>query len=143
MSGIKRTQADIAFSKCIRFRAHYSCERCGTQYNEKSTSLECSHFHGRASWSVRFHPDNCASLCTGCHMYLTANPAEHRRWFEDLIGSVRYEILLELKRDTRIGKVYRATGGKGDIARHYRDELKRMEQARAAGDREVDFEAWQ
>ena len=76
-------------------------------------------------------------------MYLTANPAEHRRWFEDLIGSGRYEILLDLKRDTKIGKTYRATGGKGDIAKHYRDELKRMIEARNSGEREVDFEAWQ
>lgn len=142
MSCIKRTPADIAFSKCIRLRAGYQCQRCGTQYHNKSNGLECSHFHSRANWSLRLHPDNCASLCTGCHMYLSGNPAEHRRWFEELIGPGRYQMLLDLKRDTKVGKAIKQTGGKGEIAKHYRDELKQMEFKRYVGEI-VDFDWWQ
>lgn len=142
MSGIQRTPADIAFSKCVRFRAHYSCERCGAQHNETSMGLHCSHVHGRRAWSVRFHPDNAFSLCYGCHSHFGSNPHEHEAFAIEQLGKGRYELLLELKRDTRLGKDYRTTKGKGDIAKHYRDELTRMIEARAKGETEINFEAW-
>jgi hypothetical protein len=137
MSCIKRTPADIAFSRCVRYRAGYQCERCGAQHTESSMGLHCSHVHGRRSWSVRFHPENAFALCYGCHSYMGSNPHEHEAFAISKIGPGRYELLLELKRDTRLGKVYRQTGGKGEIAKHYRNELKRMESTK-----EPDFDAW-
>lgn len=76
-------------------------------------------------------------------MYLTANPSEHKRWYESQIGLGRIEMLMDLKRDTALGKKYRQTQGKGELSRHYRDELKKMIEARNNGEREVNFEAWQ
>ena len=40
---IKITPADTAFSKCVKERADWKCERCGTQYQEGDRGLHCSH----------------------------------------------------------------------------------------------------
>lgn len=123
---IKITPADQAFSKCVRTRAGFKCERCGAQHDEKSMGLHCSHFWSRGNWSVRFDPLNASSLCYGCHAFLGGNPEEHRRWFYERLGRVRYEILEERKNDLKLGREMRKTKGKGEIAKHFRNELTRM-----------------
>jgi len=138
MSCIKRTPADIAFSRCVRYRAGYQCQRCGAQHDESSMGLHCSHVHGRRSWSVRFHPENAFALCYGCHSYLGGQPHEHEQFAISLMGPGRYEMLLDIKRSVALGKIYRITDGRGPIAKHYRDELARMIRT---GIRQ--FEAWQ
>ncbi len=95
-SGVNPTmrQMDKAFSEVIRKRAvnrRGGCERCGGQ--KQWQQLQCSHFHGRAKWSVRFDSDNCAGLCSGCHMYLTAHPLEHIRWFKGQLGETKFTLL--------------------------------------------------
>jgi len=125
--GIKVTPADSAFSKCVRALAGWCCEVCGTPYTPSDTGLHCSHFHGRANWGVRFDPDNAEAACYGCHAKLEGNPHEFTRRWEQKLGPYRYELLLERKRDTGLGKMYRKTKGKGDIAKHFREQLKRIE----------------
>ena len=121
---MKITPADQAFSKLIRARAKWRCEMCGTQYEEGSQGLHCSHFHGRANWSVRFDPNNCEAACMGCHMKCEGNPHEFtNRWMKKL-GKGAYEILLERKNDISLAKLYRKTKGKGEIAKHFRDQLQ-------------------
>jgi len=128
MGAIKRTPADDAFSKCIRALAGWNCERCGTHYPEgRRQALDCSHFHGRGKWGTRFHPDNASSLCYGCHAYLGSHPSEHSAWFEKRIGSGRFELLQEAANDTFRGRVYRKTKGIGEVAKHYREQLKQIE----------------
>ena len=121
---IKRTPADDAFSKCIRALANYCCEVCGTGYTDKDVGLHCSHFHGRANWSVRFDPDNAESACYGCHAKLEGSPHDFTRRWEAKLGEFKYELLLERKRDIGLGKMYRQTKGKGDIAKHFREQLE-------------------
>lgn len=125
--GIKRTPADDWFSKCIRARAGWACEHCGAQHDRSSRGLHCSHFHGRANWSIRFHPDNCASLCAGCHGLMEGNPLEHTEFFKTRLGEGLFEILLQLKRDTALGKEYRRTKGKGEISAHYKKQFEAIE----------------
>ena len=124
---IKITPADEAFSLCVRERAGWCCEKCGTHYPEgKRGGLHCSHFHGRANWSVRFDPLNAFAHCFGCHMYFEGNPHEFREWVMQQIGEGAYQILLEKKNNISLAKIARKTKGKGEIAAHYRQEHKRI-----------------
>lgn len=133
-----RTPADIAFSKCVRERASWRCERCGKQYPEGAGGLECSHGYTRGNWSVRFHPLNAESLCTGCHF--REGGLDH---LKRSLTDWEIERLQELANDTAIGRLVRKTKGKGDIAKHYRDEYQRMREQRMAGVQgRIEFEAW-
>lgn len=83
MPKIKIDPADKAFSQWIRLRDG-RCLRCQSQVrvNDKGepVSHQASHFQGRGKENTRFDPENVCTLCTGCHMYLTAHPAEHYAW---------------------------------------------------------------
>lgn len=126
---LKITPADDAFSLCVRERASWCCEKCGNYYPEGfRRGLHCSHFHGRANWSVRFDPLNAFAHCFGCHMYFEGNPHEFREWVTSKIGQEAYEILLEKKNNIGLGKIARKTKGKGEIAAHYRAEHKRIQE---------------
>lgn len=137
MPAIKITPADSAFSKCVRERANWRCERCGGVYLPGTQGLHCSHFYGRGNWSVRFEPLNGTALDMGCHLYLSANPEEHRAFQLQRIGEQNMAILTELKNNTNRGKEYRKTKGVGEVARHYRMEYMRMQET---GSRE--FAGW-
>ena len=100
---MKLDPLDVLFSKFIRMRAMSrvgGCERClHTKVDYKQ--LQCSHFHGRGKKSVRWDEDNSVGLCGGCHMYLTAHPTEHVRWFEERLGG-RADLLEARMRATRL-----------------------------------------
>ena len=130
--GIKITPADSWFSKCVRSRAGWRCEHCGKQYTQSDTGLHCSHFHGRGNWSLRFHPENASALCYGCHTFMGANPHEHQRFFKERLGEGMYQILLDLKRDTGLAKMYRKTKGKGEISSFFKRQFEEFE----AGERQ-------
>ena len=96
---------DVLFSEYIRRRAITEvggCERCLTpKYNITNENgdifpawkhLQCSHFHGRASRSVRWDEDNASGLCGACHIYVTAHPIEHVEWFKERLGD-RFDLL--------------------------------------------------
>ena len=53
--------ADTKFSIYIRERDKM-CVRCG-----KKEYLQCSHFWARGNSATRYDPDNCDTLCYGCH----------------------------------------------------------------------------
>jgi len=128
MGAIKITPADAAFSKCVRERAGWKCERCGSQHDTSSTGLHCSHFHGRSKWGVRFDPINGTALCHGCHRYLAAHPHMHEQYQIERLGEVAFAILNEMANDTQRGKEYKRTKGVGAVARHYRQEYARMQE---------------
>lgn len=127
---MKRTQADIHFSKCVREAADWTCQRCGKMYPENSPGLECAHFMTRGKWGTRFDPDNVAALCTGCHFYIDANPHEKMAWFEKRLGSGLAAIVREKSEDTRHG----LKKLKKEISAHYRAEYKRLKELRAQGE---------
>ena len=138
MAGIRRTPADSAFSDCIRERDNWTCQSCGKYYPEgHRRGIECSHFHSRGNWGIRFHPLNAEALCTFCHFnHGGTRLPQVRSEFEQ-------QLLLDLKNDTNLGKMYRKTKGVGQIAAHYREELRRMQDLKAIGSKgRVDFEAF-
>ena len=96
--GFTHTPADAAFSDYIRARAGYRCERCGKQYEAKSSGLQCSHHFSRRHYNIRFDPDNAAALCHHCHNYwYSKDVPEAARWLEDKIGQERVNRLITLK----------------------------------------------
>ena len=137
--GIKITPADSAFSKCVRLRVNYVCERCGAHHDKSSTGLHCSHHHRRGHWGVRLDPDNAESLCYGCHSLMGGTQER----LNAVMTEARQELLIERKNDIGLGKLYRKTNGKGDIAKHYRLELVRIQKLRDEGEMgRIDFEGF-
>lgn len=140
MSGIKKSPADIAFSKCVRASQGYKCQKCGAQHDSSSAGLHCSHNFSRRHRAIRWCTDNALSLCASCHSWFGGNPADSGRWLETFVGEGVLDLLRE-KRDARV-KVSKLE--EKEIARHYRAELKKIEQKRAEGVTGViEFESWQ
>ena len=80
MPKIKVDKADALFSRWVRTRDHWTCQRCLKYYEPPTNALHCSHFMGRGKEATRFEPLNADALCYGCHAYLGAHPAEHYAW---------------------------------------------------------------
>jgi len=138
MAALKRTPADIAFSLCIRERSDWTCERCGTKYEPNSRGLECSHYHTRGKWGVRFHSLNAESLCTGCH-FLEGG----LKRADGNLTEFQLDVLTDLVNDTGLGKEIRKTKGKGEIAKHFREQHKLMLEKRSQGVKgRLEFEDW-
>ncbi len=97
---------DVLFSEYIRRRAIMEtggCERCLTPKHDEQKEngdtfpawkkLQCSHYHGRSSKSVRRDPDNAAGLCGACHIYLGSHPEEHTQFFKNRLGEQDFDLL--------------------------------------------------
>ncbi len=137
---MKRTAADDAFSKCVRERADWTCESCGKVYEKKSQGLHCSHFFSRRHRATRWAGDNAAAHCFYCHQTLGGNPVEFHRWIENHLGETRLQIVEDLKNS--IVKIPKSE--EKEIAKHYREQLKMIEQKRADGvTGYIDFVSWQ
>lgn len=85
---------DTVFSKIIRLRAKWNCERCG-KYFQFGHGLQASHFFSRRHKSTRWDFDNCAAHCFACHQHLGGNPIDFTNWIRKYLGDGRYEILQE------------------------------------------------
>lgn len=114
--GIKRTNADIAFSEAIRYAANHTCEHCGRQGR-----TECAHLVGRRDKALRWDAFNAVCLDHSCHRHFTENPKSFVDWVESQWPG-RWEILHEKRRV--IIKNNKAT--RDEVARHYREQLRLM-----------------
>lgn len=140
MAAIKRTPADIAFSLCIRESFDWTCNRCGKRHEEKSQGLHCSHHYGRGNWSIRFEPMNAESLCYGCHQLEGGTQIR----IDACLDEQQQGVLLEKKNDSTLGRLIRRTKGKGEIAKHYRQEYEKLLQQRSEGATgRLTFVGWQ
>lgn len=101
MSGIKIDVRDTLFSKLVRERAGWKCERCGQQFrppekdgdNSHLSGLHCAHIclGGRRQNSTRFWPWGSISACYGCHSFIDANRMEKEIVARRIFGAARYE----------------------------------------------------
>ena len=132
---IKRLASDAALSNCVRARAKWSCEKCGTYYPEdKRQGLQCSHLIGRGHYAVRFDPKNCMSLCTKCHHDVTAHPIMHINLWREQFGSIYgrdssdSELNSLLARSTceERAAYARDKGNQKLIAAHYRQQFEEL-----------------
>lgn len=137
---MKASPADAAFSKCVRERANYQCERCGTAHDRSSTGLHCSHIFSRRHRTLRFCGENAQSLCYRCHAWLGGNPADSGLWLVETLGEGHIDLLRE-KMNSRV-KVSKIE--EKEIAKHYREQLKIMQAKREDGEvGRIEFESWQ
>lgn len=90
---IKIRPTDSLFSIYIRNRDNWRCQRCFRQHEEGSRGLQNSHFWGRAHESTRFDPENCDSICHGCHSWFHANPQAYSEWKKQKIGARAFKLL--------------------------------------------------
>ena len=139
---VKIRPTDRLFSLCVRERADWRCERCGTKCpDDKRMGLHCSHFHGRGKWATRFDRDNCRALCYGCHSYVGGNPTVHRAEILAALGDGLYQILQERSQDSRLGR--EAKRSEPEIRKHYKAELARMQAERLSGEvGRIEFDNW-
>ena len=137
---VKTKPADQAFSKCVREASDWCCEKCGTQYEKGATGLHCSHIYSRRHRTIRWCKENAQALCFSCHQWFGGNPADSGVWIRELMGEPYIQILQE-KRDSKV-KVSKLE--EKDIAKHYREQLKQLEERRGNGESgKLDFESWQ
>ena len=102
--------------------------------------MECSHRFSRRHRTIRWAKDNADCLCTGCHRKFGENPLDAAAWLEKRMGQGAIDILRE-KRDS-MAKV--SKGEEKCIARHYRLQLKNIEEKRLNGETGViPFESYQ
>ncbi|MCH7541954.1 HNH endonuclease, partial [Patescibacteria group bacterium] len=64
---MKLRLSDRLFSRYIRYRDNWTCQRCGKRFEEKAQNLHNSHYWGRGDESTRFDTENCDALCSYCH----------------------------------------------------------------------------
>jgi len=93
MPKLKIFPSDSIWSKYIRTRDNWTCQRCNKKYAPPTSALHCSHFWSRGNWSVRFDFFNCQALCYGCHSYLGGNPQEHREFILNKLGQKEFDAL--------------------------------------------------
>lgn len=128
---IKLDKIDKVFSRLVRGRANWCCEKCGTHYPEGNRQgLHCSHLFGRARKSTRWSDLNAVAHCFGCHRYLTANPFEFTEWSKGYLGEEQFNKLTRLANTpTRLNEAI-----KREIYEDLKAQLKTMEDARAGGE---------
>lgn len=127
--GIRISKQDRIFSKLIRERAGWKCERCGTQYEAHSAGLHASHIFSRRYAAIRWEPRNCVAHCFGCHQWYGGNPVLGGEWAKEHLGE---EIIDDLRR--RIIKPMKLTkADKEDIYAHLKVEYDAMLSKRASG----------
>ena len=91
---MKLYPADTEFSHFIRSRDGWRCRRCFKNYPPPTSALHNSHFFSRGKWGTRFDPDNCISLCYGCHSYFDhAGKAEYTLFKINELGQKGFDYL--------------------------------------------------
>ncbi|HEU4864637.1 MAG TPA: hypothetical protein VFT76_00190 [Actinomycetota bacterium] len=91
---MKRSAADDRFSKYVRSRDDWTCQRCFAIFPEgRRGGLDCAHMFGRGKMNTRFDPENAAALCFGCHRWLDTHPELKREFFLRRLGSRAFAAL--------------------------------------------------
>lgn len=93
MGGIKVTKQDRIFSRYIRERDGWTCQRCKTRYTPPTNALHCAHMFTRGKWSTRLDPRNAVALCYGCHQHMDSHPCLKAQFFRRRLGDVEFEAL--------------------------------------------------
>lgn len=91
MGGVKTTAADRKFSKLIRERDNWTCQRCGKQYVPPTNALHSAHNFTRRIKATRLDEFNAISLCYGCHQFVDSHADEKERLFRAQFGDEAYE----------------------------------------------------
>lgn len=123
MKKIKISAADADFSRCVRIRDNWQCQRCMNVFEPNSQGIHASHFVGRSCKVLRFHPWNCCAHCHGCHSYLGSRPQEFSAWIDGYLGKKKARWLRQVDRL----HVKLSQPDLRDIRAWYKAERKRLE----------------
>ena len=126
MGKLKLFPSDVIFSKYIRTRDNWTCQRCGTKYVPPTSALHRSHFWSRGNWSVRFDEDNCEALCYGCHSYLGGNPTEHHQHKLSRLGQEKFDEL-QKRRNTPLKSGEKKYLLSNDFRKTIKEKMKEVE----------------
>ena len=75
----KRKQCDELWSKAVKRRAGFKCERCG-----KTTKLHAHHIIPRTNYALRYDLVNGVCLCYRCHFHFAHKDAMgFMAWIKD------------------------------------------------------------
>ena len=97
-----RTVQDDIFSKIVRTRDNFTCQRCGKVHPPKNAALHCSHYYTRGAWNTRFDLENAESLCYGCHRYFDGHKSEYKKFKIKRMGRYKFDKLTQ--RSNKAGK---------------------------------------
>ena len=100
---IKLRPSDRLWTKYIRIRDNFTCQKCGRQYAEDNCrNLGVSHYYGRGNENTRFDDDNCIALCTlPCHQrWGEQDRAEYTEFMKQRLGEDGFRNL-EIKKNIR------------------------------------------
>lgn len=86
---MKLDARDTLFSRLVRERADWTCERCGNRYERGAQGLHCSHIFSRRARSTRWSPDNAVAKCYPCHMWYGGNPILGGEWASEYLGAAK------------------------------------------------------
>ena len=90
---IRIRRADSFFSRYIRTRDKWTCQRCGSKHQPGTKGLHCAHMFTRRNESTRFDEANCCALDYGCHAYLDSHPVEKVDFFKRRLGEAAFNAL--------------------------------------------------
>ena len=81
---------DTLWSKAVRLRDNFTCQRCGRQHKH----VQAAHIFSRNNKSVRWDIDNGITLCHYCHIYWAhREPVEFTKWVIDRLGEEKFNEL--------------------------------------------------
>jgi len=124
-----KAAADKEFSWCVRAAADWCCEKCGQGFNPPTAQLQCSHFYSRKHNITRWFPDNAFAHCASCHAWLESRLPDFTEFYIQMRGRDKYGELMAYHHQV----VHWTKDDFEAIAKHYKDERKRIEEMREAG----------
>ena len=114
--GVKKSRADIWFSKAVRLRDEHLCQACG------ALGTDCAHIVGRRVKVTRWSAFNALTLCRRCHNHFGEHPLDFIELIRLLYGPDRSDLLKVKKR----GILKDNDENRKLVSDHYRLEYHRM-----------------
>ena len=117
-------KAQTAFNAYIRARDKGKpCISCDKPLDGGANTFDAGHYRSVGSAPhMRFVEDNCHGQCKHCNNWLAGNHVEYRKRLLERIGERQLELL---ESDNTLRKYTKE--GLEEIAKHYREETRRLE----------------
>ena len=90
---IKVDRLDNLWSRIIKERDGWRCQRCGGYYPHGGKGIQAAHIVSRRHANTRHELMNGVCLDTGCHLFFHAHPFEFVEFAKKRLGTKKYEEL--------------------------------------------------
>jgi hypothetical protein len=119
---IRISKFDTLFSKIVRLRDRFNCQKC-RRYYPQGHGLQCAHVFSRRHQSTRYDFDNAVALCFADHQYFGENPTIFTAWIKKHLGEVRYAEL-----EARHSKIVKRTKADSEaLYEHLKGEYRALQ----------------